>query len=396
MIEPIESPPAPDPIAAIEQALDSPIDSKSIQGFHHSKSVAIAINDKTRPVPHAFLLPPLLSRLEALGIPPHRTTLIIATGAHPPMPPQEFSKVVPEDIIERYPIVCHNAQNPDSLVSLGTTSRGTPVWINKTFLDADLRIVVGNIEPHQFQGFSGGAKSAAIGLAGLETITRNHSLMIHPDARLGEYANNPARQDVEEIGSIIGIDFALNAILNERKEIVYVLAGRPSSIMERGIPLARHICQAPVASAFDLVIASPGGYPKDINLYQSQKGLAHARPITWQGGTIILAAACSEGTGSSSYESWMQGMNSHQQVMQRFQESGFRVGAHKAYQIARDATQINLLFFSEMPPDFARALLLNPVQDIQQAIRSTLATLSPDASIGIMPRAASTIPFIKP
>jgi nickel-dependent lactate racemase len=252
--------------------------------------------------------------------------------------------------------------------------------------------VVGNIEPHQFQGFSGGVKSAAIGLAGRATINHNHAMMVHPDSRLGNYKTNPARQDVGETGEIIGIHFALNGILNQDKKIVRVLAGDPKSVLESGITIAREICQVAVDSLYDFVIASPGGHPKDINLYQSQKGLAHASMITRSGGTIILIAACPEGTGSRGYEEWIRGIKSHESVIERFSQTNFRVGPHKAFQIARDATRVNLFTLSEIPYNKAKKLLLNPIVDLQHMIDQTLSNLPLDAKIAIMPRASSTIP----
>jgi lactate racemase len=163
--------------------------------------------------------------------------------------------------------------------------------------------------------------------------------------------------------------------------------------MAAGIPLARKICQVQVNGVYDLVIASPGGYPKDLNLYQAQKGLAHARLVTRPGGVLILAAACPEGTGSRSYLEWMQGIHSYQDVFDRIQREGFRVGPHKAFQIARDASQVCLQFYSEMPPELASDLLLNPIKDFQAAISAAAAALPLEGRIAVMPRAASTIPY---
>ena len=391
-IAPVETRAAPDPSQLVRQALASPQGSKRISDFNNIHTVAIAINDKTRPVPHQHLLPPLLEQVAKLGLHPNQINILIANGAHPPMQPNEFSQIIPENIIERYPIYSHDAANGANLVFCGDTKRGTPVWVNRRFAQADLRIVVGNIEPHQFQGFSGGVKSAAIGLAGKPTISYNHAMMKDVKARLGRYTDNPARQDVEEIGQLIGVHFALNAILNEHKQIVQVLSGEPQAVMQEGIRLARQICQVFVDDLYDLIIASPGGHPKDIDLYQSQKGLAHACLITRPGGTIIVAAACPEGSGSQSYESWMHGMQSFEQVFERFQQEGFRIGPHKAYLIARDATFARVLILSTMQPSFVRSLLLDPIDDLQAAVNSALQELQPDARIGIMPRASSTIP----
>jgi len=395
VIEPPAIPPASEPLDVVQTALDNPLGGVSLPAFAGVKSVGIAISDKTRPVPHRHLLHPLLERLESLGISIQAITLYVAVGTHPPMTPDEFPSILPASIIERYTVVSHDASDLSNLVYLGDTSRGTPVWANKGYAQADLKIVVGNIEPHQFAGFSGGVKSAAIGLAGAETITRNHALMTHPDAQLGAYESNPSRQDIEEIGQKIEIQFALNAILNQSKQIVHVLCGDPRAVMQAGIPLSRQVCQVEVSSNYSLMISSPGGHPKDINLYQSQKGLAHAALVTKSGGTIILAAACPEGTGSPHYEEWMPGKTSYEDIFQHFSAEGFRIGPHKAYQIARDASKVRFMFYSEMDIDFSKALLLNPVTDLQAALDTALADLRPNEHIGFIPHASSTIPYVK-
>ncbi len=393
IVEPRQVPAAPDPISAVETALDAPLGHAGLPSLRGVRSAAIAINDKTRPVPHQHLLPPLLNRLEAIGLAPEAIRLIIATGAHPPMLPEEYPRVVPASVLDRHPVLCHDADADENLVYLGSTSRGTPVRINRPYLEADLRLAVGNIEPHQFQGFSGGVKSAAIGLAGRETVNHNHALMTHANARLGRYADNPARQDVEEIGEMIGVQLALNAILNGEKEIVQALAGDPAAVMAAGIPLSREACQVAVPAPFDLVIASPGGHPKDLNLYQAQKALAHAALVTRDGGTVILVAACPEGTGSRGYEAWMQGMGSHQEVLARFAREPFRVGPHKAFLLSRDAARVRTLLVSEMEPGLVRRLLLAPAVSIDAALELALPELPGSARVGIIPRASSTIPY---
>jgi nickel-dependent lactate racemase len=389
-----DMPGVPEPQEVALEAISNPVGGVSLSDFRDAKSVAIAINDKTRPVPNGQLLPPLLRHLEDLGIKPGAIQFIIATGTHPRMSPAEYPLIAPQEILDGFPVHCHNCDDSESLVYLGTTSRDTPVWVNRLFAEADLRIVVGIIEPHQFQGFSGGVKGAAIGLAGRDTINHNHALMTSPKASLGRYSDNPARQEVEEIGQIIGVHFSLNALLNSDRQIVSVIAGDPYAVMEKGIPLSRQISQVQVDERFDLIIASPGGYPKDINLYQSQKAFAHASKITRTGGTVILAAACTEGTGSHAYELWMNGVSSHQEAIERFQREGFLVGPHKAVQIALDATRVKIILISELESGFVRKLLLTPAASINEALETALVDLKADANIGIMPQASSTIPFV--
>jgi nickel-dependent lactate racemase len=408
-----------DQMTAVGQALDAPLGRSLAELWRgalrvadrpaptpQGPSVAIAINDKTRPVPHRYLLPPLLARLEGLGIQPEQITLIIATGTHPPMQPDDFDMVIPQGILGRYPAVSHDAEESVGLVYLGDTARGTPVWANRRFMEADLRIVVGDIEPHQFQGFSGGVKSAAIGLAGKLTVNANHAMMTDPRAQIGRYEDNPCRQDVEEIGRIMGVHFAVNAVLNEDRQIIRALAGDPAAVMQAAIPLVREVCQVAVAEPFDLMIVSPGGHPKDINIYQAQKALGHATLVMKPGGTVILAAACPEGAGSRAYEAWMAepGMTSHQAVLERYGREGYRIGPHKAFQISRDASRVRLLFVTDMAPDFARRLLLNPVADrsgmdpqaqLAWALAVALRDLAPAARVGVMPWANATIPMLR-
>jgi nickel-dependent lactate racemase len=384
---------AADPLGAVEVALDSPLGT-CLSDFRGARSVAVAINDKTRPVPHEHLLPPLLHRLAGLGLPPEAVTLIIATGTHPTMPLPEFASVVPAEVLVRYPVVCHDADDDANLVYLGATVRDTPVWINRRFLEAELRLVVGNVEPHQFQGFSGGVKGAAIGLAGRKTVDRNHAWMVDPGARLGRYADNPARQDVEEMGEMIGVHFALNAVLNSNKQIVHAIAGKPLMVMEVAIPLSRQVSQVPVTAPFDLVISSAGGHPKDLNLYQAQKAFAHAALVTRDGGTVIVVAACPEGTGSREYEAWMKGVHSHEGVLARFGQEPFRVGPHKAFLISRDAARVGTILVSDMRPELVQRLLLTPADSIDEALEPVLPSLQKDGRVGIMPWASSTIPAI--
>jgi nickel-dependent lactate racemase len=312
------------------------------------------------------------------------------------MPPSQFAEIVPPAILQRYRVACHDARDHDRLSFLGDTSRGTPIWVNRDYLAREIRVVVGVIEPHQFVGFSGGVKSAAIGLGGYATVTRHHSMMTQPLARIGRYEDNPCRQDIEDIGARIGIHLALNVILGDGKRIIRALAGPPVDVMRQGIPLVRRLNQVEVAEPFDLMIVSPGGHPKDVNLYQAQKALAHAALVTRPGGTILMAAACPDGTGSAIYEDWMgrSDMTSHEAVIARFSREGYAIGPHKAFQISRDASRFRVVLHSEMPARLVERLLLTPVSDFDRAVADAVDGLAPGSRIGIMPRANATIPVV--
>lgn len=395
VIAPRPAPLAGDVAALVRAALAAPLGGFDLAQFAGTRRVAIAISDKTRPIPQATIRP-LLEQLAALGIPDSAITLLIATGTHIPMRPDEFSKVLPEDLLRRYRVLSHDCDDPALLVPLGTTPLGTPVTANRHFVEADLRLVIGNIEPHQFAGFSGGVKSAAIGLTGRETINTNHAMLRDPRAEIARYDDNPLRQDMEAIGQMLGVHAALNAVLNREKSIVHVLVGEPVAVMRAGIPLVRELFEIAVPAPLDLAITAPGGHPKDINLYQAQKAIAHAARVTRTGGRVILVAACPDGTGSRAYEEWVIGMPSHAAVMDRFAQDPFRLGPHKAFQIARDALRVRLQLVSEMDPAFVRTLLLDPAPSAQAAVDAALAELPPDARIGILPSANATIPVLKP
>jgi nickel-dependent lactate racemase len=418
-IEPAFVPPAPDPLAVVRASIRRPVDGRSLSDIIGARDpaalqVAIAINDKTRPVPHEHLLLPLVEALQAEGIPSRAITFLIATGTHPPMPPEEYDRVLPREISQTHPVVSHNCDDLANLIHLGTTSRGTVVNANRLFCGADIRIVVGNIEPHHFAGFSGGYKTASIGLTGRETINHNHAMLVEPGSRIATFEENPLRQDIEEIGDLMGVDFAVNAILNSEKKIVEVISGGPRAVMHDGIPISRRICQVQSPpgrliagsnrhgqdSRYDLVIASVGGAPKDINFYQSQKALTHASLYTRDGGVIILVAECPEGPGSSAYVEFMRDVESIEAVFAKFRAVGFRVGPHKAFQVARDAARVHIILVSSMPAAQVRSLLMTPAASLDEAVAMALEGLTqPGAALNatplraaVLPRATNTVP----
>ncbi len=382
-----------DPGDLVRRALADPVGGFDWSRVRGTRSVAIAVNDKTRPVPHEHLLPPLLDQLASAGVAPDDIRFHIAVGSHPPMLPEEFGAILPPDIVERHQVVSHDAADVEGLVHLGDTAHGTPVWVNRSYAEADVKIVVGNIEPHQFVGFSGGVKSAAIGLAGLPTIDHNHALLSHPASRIGTYDGNPARDDVEEIGRMIRVDLALNAILDERRDIAEVVAGAPVAVMLAGIDRVRRRCAVEVDQEYAVVVSSPGGHPKDINVYQAQKAVQSAALIVRSGGTIVLVAACPEGSGSEHYETWVADKRSNDEVLDAFAAEPFRIGPHKAFQLARDAARARLIVCSELPADLADRLLLDVAPDLQSAIDEAIADLPDGERIAVLPRAPRVIPF---
>jgi lactate racemase len=378
----------------LREIKQSIINSPGALNWNQNTKVVIAINDKTRPVPNSVLLPPLLSFLKESGIINRHIKFIVASGTHTPMRNRELFMILPQDIVENYEVIAHDCDNEADLIYRGVTSRGTPVYVNRVFEQSDLRIVVGDIEPHHFAGFSGGVKSAAIGLTGRKTINANHSLLIDKNAFIGIYENNPLRQDIEEIGRIIGVDYALNAVLDEQKIILKVFFGAPQQVMVDGVEFSRSISLTPISKQYDFVIASTGGYPKDINFYQSQKALTHASLFCKDSGMVFLLAECIEGVGSEKYSQFVKGMSSHESVIDKFKNSEFEVGPHKAFQVAKIASRIQFKLFSEIDLRVLKDLMIEPIYSPNREIFELIDQLPKEARIAVLPYATSTIPRI--
>lgn len=379
----------------VEKALSFPLGSvESLNTVTRNTRVAITINDKTRPVPNAVLLKPLISKLNLMGVPDTNITLFIASGTHVPMEPEEFNLLLPYEIYCRFRILPHDCDDDSNLCEIGKTSRGTPVSVNREFYNNDLKIVVGDIELHHFAGYSGGVKSGAIGMCSRLTINTNHQWLMDKNSRMGEFDHNPLRQDIEEIGRMIDIHLALNAVLNEEKEILAVFFGDPVQVMQEGIKVVNDISRVEIDEKYDVVIASAGGYPKDINLYQSQKAMTHASFFCKHNGTILLFAECREGVGSNGYLEFMKEVTTIDEVFDKFSHQGFSVGPHKALQIARILENHHIYLYSSLSEDQVNRLLLVPFnKGIFQSLLEEM--ISKQRSIAVLPHATACIPAFK-
>ena len=380
---------------AIENALSSPLGKSDLKQYRGCLTVGIAINDKTRPVPQGEVVSALLRHLHWLGFSKEIITLFVGTGTHT-MTQAELPRILPEDVISSYPIVIHDCDN-SRMIDLGQTSYMTPVKFNADYYEKDLKITVGNIEPHHFMGFSGGVKTAAIGLSSRETITHNHAMLADENSKTGLFYTNPMRQDLEEIGKKVGIHFTLGTLLNEQKDIQNVYFGDPVSVMKQAIPDVKAMYGVTVTEPYDLVIASPGGMPKDMNLYQAQKGLTPAAQLTNDGGWVVLLAACPEGSGSKKFEDYITQKDSHQAIIQQFKDGYFEVGPHKAYQFAKAAIRINLIIISDLPPGNLKKWHLTPSKPalLNSLLEWILSSFPEKARIALLPNATQMMTEVK-
>ena len=287
----------------ITRALLHPIASDTLSKIASGKSSAcILASDITRPCPSYKFLPYIIDGLTSGGISPSNIKVILGLGIHRGHTEEEKRKLVGDHIFENIKVM---DSDPSKAKLIGKTSFGTPVEVFEEALGSDLLIVTGNIEYHYFAGYSGGAKAVMPGICTRNSIQANHSMMLDGKAAPGRSADNPVRIDIEEAGQMVGIDFIFNVILDDNKKIIDAVAGKNNQAWLEGIKRYDGIYMMEVDRSADIVIVSPGGYPKDINLYQSQKALENIKDIARPEGIIILIASCSEGFGEDVFEEWM-------------------------------------------------------------------------------------------
>ncbi|MFH2091355.1 MAG: nickel-dependent lactate racemase [Pseudomonadota bacterium] len=291
------------PTLAIEQAIEQPIGTAPLSKLAVGKKDAcIVISDITRPVPNQILLPPILKTLETAGIPREKITILIATGMHRPNVGKELESMVGAQIMENYTIINHFCRKEEDM-RLVDTIDGAPIEINKHYLDADLKILTGLIEPHMYAGYSGGRKSILPGISSFTTMTHMHSFKMidHPEVTNCRLDGNPFHEAGEKVAQLAGVDFIANVVINKARQMVGIFAGHHTQAHQAGCNLVKELSSRKVEESVDLVVTSAGGYPLDATFYQVSKGLIAARNIVKKGGTIIVACECREGLGSEEY-----------------------------------------------------------------------------------------------
>lgn len=374
--------------AEVRRALEAPIESPRLRELvHPGEKVAIVTSDITRPMPTYKVMPPLLDELYAAGVRREDITLVFALGSHRKHTAEERRKLAGERAWNE--IACVDSE-PADCVRMGVTGAGTPVDITRVVAEADRRICLGNIEYHYFAGYSGGAKAIMPGVSTRDAIQSNHSMMVRPEACAGALETNPLRMDIEEAGRICGIDFILNVVLSEHKEIIKAVAGHPVAAHRAGCRFLDRIYLKILPRAADIVLVSQGGAPKDLNLYQTQKALDNARHAVKQGGIIILIGSCREGLGERIFEEWMTRSASPEAMIERIGRD-FQLGGHKAAAIAMTLRKAKIYLVSDMEDDFVRSIFLTPQPSVQTALDRAFAELGPQATVLAMPYGGSTL-----
>ena len=376
----------------VRKALENPIGTPRLSEMvKPGQKVVIVTSDITRPMPTARVMPYVLEELDRAGVRDADVTLVFATGVHRKPPAEECRKLAGDLAYSR--IKCIGSDNED-VAYLGRTSRGTEVEIMRLVAEADFRICLGNIEFHYFAGFSGGAKAIVPGCAARRTIKANHSLMMDPRSFAGNAADNPVRLDLEEAVSFRPVQFIFNVVLDAHKNIVYAVAGDITGAHRAGCEFLRKANLCPIDGEADIVVASMGGSPKDLDLYQSQKAIDNAFHAVKPGGVIILAASCREGFGEKTFEKWFNEARTSDDLIRRL-KADFELGGHKAAAIAKTLNKAAIWLRSDLPDDAVKRAFLTPISDVQSAVDEAIRRAGPEAKVIVMPFAGSTLPVIR-
>jgi nickel-dependent lactate racemase len=378
--------PPEDPETLVRRALARPVGTPALRELAgNASSAVIVVDDPTRCVPSAVLVDEVVQELSAGGLGPDRVVVVVATGLHRPARADELADILGRwDGIVR--IENHDAARPDALTEVGVTRLGTEISVNRTFMDADLKILTGDVEFHQFCGYGGGAKSVYPGLADAESIRRNHSRMEMEGTGPGVLDGNPVREEIEDVARRIGVDFLLTVVLSPRAEIVEAFAGDVGRAFREACRQVDRLYRVTLPRPADLAIVSPGGWPRDASLYQAQKAIESGLRALGPGGRILLFAECREGSGSPEFERWMETATDPSDIVRRIQE-GFVMGGHKAYQIARAVSRAPVHVFSELPADAVVSWFLRPVRGLDEVHELIRAS----RSVVVLPQAPLTL-----
>ena len=388
----------PQPYKAVREALDSPIQHPPLKKSVHShQKVAIIVNDITRATPYPILVPALLDSLNHL--PDKNITFFCANGTHRPATDQELVTILGKEIVERFRVVQNDATQSGAFQYVGTTASGNRILFNKELLEYDLRILTGFIEPHFFAGFSGGGKALMPGMAYVDSIRYNHSIknLEIPKTGWGQTYGNPLWEDIMEAAEFATPIFLLNISMNRDKEITGVFAGDLRAAHKRGCAFVKESAMVGLDQPFDIVITSNSGYPLDLNLYQSVKGMSAAAQIVKKGGTIIIAAECWDGIpAGSDFENILHSVNGKEELMDfiKLHEANLK-DTWQVFFLARILQNSDVYLYSTLDDQKVKEAFIKPTDNVSKLVQDLVKVYGSDSRICVLPDGPLTIPYLK-
>ena len=394
-IEPKERQGVKDTRAEIERALNEPFGTKRLSELTKpGDKIAIVVNDQTRSTPSHLIVPPVLDELNKAGIKDTDITIIIGCGTHRLTKPEEMKALLGAETLQRVKAISHDCRAKD-LVYLGKTkTHRTKVYVNKVFAEADLRILTGDIELHYYAGYGGGRKGVLPAVSGEETIQHNHAMILHPKARAGVLEGNPVHEDMVEAARLAKVDFIVNIVTNSKTELVKAFAGDLEQAFHDGVKLVDEMYKVPIERRADIVIVSPGGTPRDIDLYQAYKAVDDALDAVKRGGVIIWAAECPEGHGNDVFNDWMIRFKDPKDMEVEIKRH-FRLGGHKAYYLVKALQRVQIILVSTLPDYYAVSTFrLRTARALNDALRDAFDIVGKDGKVWVIPYGNVTLPIV--
>jgi nickel-dependent lactate racemase len=354
--------------------------------------VAIIISDGTRPTLTLLLVPWLLKALAP--IPREQIVILVGTGSHRAMTQDELRALLGDEVVATIAISNHDATDESILAFVGNSATGVPVWVNRQYLHAQVRVVLGFIEPHFFAGYSGGPKGVIPGLAGLPTIQALHSapLIEHPGSTWMVLDENPIYQGIYAAVALCPPEFLINVTLNSQHQITGIFAGHYLQAHRAGCAVLSQTATDVEAGGFDVVVASNAGYPLDQNLYQSVKGMTAAARLVRPGGAIVLVAECRDGLPTHShYEHLLRAATSPGQLLEYIQSCG--VTLPDQWQVQKQALVQQLArvyLHSSLPDTLTESALLTPAPDLQATVHRLVTDMAGSGRLAVLPEGPMT------
>jgi len=399
VIAPAHRPGAADVPATMRSALRDPVAGPPLRSVvRPGQRVAVSVCDITRPQPREAMLRALLAELDGI-VTADDLTVLVATGTHRGNGPAELSEMLGPELAATLRVINHDARDPAMLAWCGEHGAGVPVWLNRYWTEADVRITTGFVEPHFFAGFSGGPKLVAPGLAGLET-----TLTLHDARRIGSdratwavCEGNPVHDDVRAIAAATGVDFAFDVVLNREQQVVAAFGGEVLAMHAAARDFVRETAMRPVDGLFDVVVTTNAGFPLDQNLYQAVKGMSAAATVVRPGGLIICAAECSDGFPEhGSFRAELAAAPTPERLLASIAARPRTIPDQWQVQVlARVLSRARVgVYTSGLSEADLRAAHLFPVADIAATAREALAAAGPPARLCVLPEGPQTIPFV--
>ncbi len=390
---------------AVRQALARPVGSPPLRELARpSDTVCIVFTDVTRACPDEPLAGAVLEELHAAGIPADQITFLCGVGMHRTSTAGEKVAKLGLATTQRYRVVDHDARDPDMLIDLGQTESGIPLSVNRIAYEADLLIATGIVEPHQYAGYSGGAKTLAVGAAGEAMIAYTHGpqMLEQAGTRLGRIEGNPFREAVNEAARRAGLRFVINVVQDDSKQIVAVRAGDPTAAFAELVQIARSLYEVPIPRQYDVAVAGIG-FPKDANLYQASRGptYLHFAPtaVIRPGGTYIVPAPCQEGAGEGAGEQRfyhaLKEASSMPALVDQLRREGYPPGEQRAFVVAKVLCEADVVVVGAQDPQIVREVRMIPAATMEEALSWVQAKQGPDLDVLVVPHALLTLPVVQ-